>query len=68
MILNGLTDSLLRINLNRSNQLVGICSSRGTRSSNEDQYSTVSLELPDCKSLLKMNKDADRAYIGIFDG
>jgi hypothetical protein len=63
-----LTDSLLRINLNRPNQLIGICTSRGTRPSNEDQYSAVSLELPDCKSLRKMNKDADRAYVGIFDG
>ncbi|KAL0139392.1 phosphatase 2C-like domain-containing protein [Mucor lusitanicus] len=61
-------DSLLRINLDKTNQLVGICTTRGTRTSNEDHYSAVSLELPPCKSLLEMNKDADRAYFGIFDG
>ncbi|KAI7895347.1 phosphatase 2C-like domain-containing protein [Mucor mucedo] len=64
----GVQDSLLRINLSRANQLIGVCSSRGTRESNEDQYSAVSLELPDSPQMPKLNKDAQRAYIGIFDG
>jgi hypothetical protein len=61
-------DNLLRVNLNRPNQLIGACSSRGTRESNEDKFTAVQLELPDTKKVLKMNKDADRAYVGIFDG
>jgi serine/threonine protein phosphatase PrpC len=59
---------MLRINLNKSNQLIGICSQRGTRKSNEDQYAAVSLELPEGNNLLKMNKNAERAYVGVFDG
>jgi protein phosphatase PTC6 len=54
--------------LNRSNQLIGICSNRGTRRSNEDFYSAVSLELPDTKKIPKLSKDAERAYFGVFDG
>lgn len=59
---------MLRINLNKSNQLIGICSQRGTRKTNEDRYSAVSLELPQGNNLLNMNKNADRAYVGVFDG
>lgn len=54
--------------MHKSNQLVGIYTTRGTRTSNEDQYSAVSLELPYGKNVLEMNKDADRAYFGVFDG
>ncbi|GAA5809850.1 hypothetical protein MFLAVUS_003265 [Mucor flavus] len=64
----GLGDSLLRIQLNRTNQLVGSCSSRGTRSSNEDQFATVSLDIPASPHVHTMNKEAERAYVGIFDG
>ncbi|KAG1349317.1 hypothetical protein G6F62_003619 [Rhizopus arrhizus] len=64
----GLGDSLLRINLNRPSKLIGICTSRGTRSSNEDYYSAVTIELKNSKQVLDMNKDANRAYFGIFDG
>ncbi|KAI7900429.1 phosphatase 2C-like domain-containing protein [Cokeromyces recurvatus] len=64
----GLKDSLLRINLNKTNQLMGVSTSRGTRASNEDKYSAVTLELPESKSLLTMDKEANRAYFGIFDG
>ncbi|RCI02668.1 hypothetical protein CU098_007412 [Rhizopus stolonifer] len=59
-------DSLLRINLNQPSKLLGLCTSRGTRSSNEDYYSAVTLELE--YSQFKMNKEANRAYFGIFDG
>lgn len=64
----GLKDSLLRINLNRSNQLIGACSTRGPRESNEDKFSAVSLELPETKHMKKMEKGVERAYFGIFDG
>ncbi|KAG2233831.1 hypothetical protein INT48_005277 [Thamnidium elegans] len=64
----GVGDSLLRIQLNRTNQLVGTCSSRGSRPSNEDQFSTVSLDIPATPHVHTMNKEAERAYVGIFDG
>jgi hypothetical protein len=54
--------------LNRPSKLIGICTSRGTRSSNEDYYSAVTIELKNSKQVLEMNKDANRAYFGIFDG
>ncbi|KAI8876432.1 protein serine/threonine phosphatase 2C [Backusella circina FSU 941] len=64
----GVNNSLLRLNLENSRQLLGLCSSRGTRTSNEDKYSAVTLELPPGKNLQTMEREANRAYIGIFDG
>ncbi|KAI8982203.1 phosphatase 2C-like domain-containing protein [Mycotypha africana] len=64
----GVQDSQLRINLKKPSQLLGVCSSRGTRPTNEDHYCAASLELTDSERLLKMDKYAERAYFGIFDG
>ncbi|KAI8983655.1 phosphatase 2C-like domain-containing protein [Pilobolus umbonatus] len=58
----------LRINLDQPSQLLGICSSRGTRTENEDQCRAVTLELPSSHTLPTMDREANRAYFGIFDG
>lgn len=63
-----ISGSLLRINLSTPNKLLGIYTSRGTRSANEDNYSAVSLELANTPQLLHMTKEANRVYFGIFDG
>ncbi|KAF7727721.1 hypothetical protein EC973_007179 [Apophysomyces ossiformis] len=60
--------SLLRLNLTKSKELVGITSSRGTRAQNEDNYSSVTLEIPAGTRARAMKREANRAYFGIFDG
>ncbi|KAG0169836.1 hypothetical protein DFQ28_004115 [Apophysomyces sp. BC1034] len=60
--------SLLRLNLTKSKELVGITSSRGTRAQNEDNYSSVTLEIPASEHARRMSREANRAYFGIFDG
>lgn len=46
----------------------GILSTRGTRDSNEDRYSAVTLELPHGSRLHTMKREANRIYFGVFDG
>ncbi|CDS03491.1 hypothetical protein LRAMOSA00893 [Lichtheimia ramosa] len=61
-------EHLLRLNLNKSKQLLGITSSRGTRNHNEDRYRAVTLELLASSHMQAMRRDANRAYFGVFDG
>ncbi|KAL1930770.1 hypothetical protein VTP01DRAFT_10932 [Rhizomucor pusillus] len=59
---------LLRINLQKAKQILGIQSSRGTRHSNEDRYSTCTLELTPGTKIHAASQVGGRAYFGVFDG